>query len=303
VINLETIVKVKEESNNSPSRMVKFDMPSFDSQTSEELPSITIDLYDVQESSIEEQNQQKQKVIFSDKCIETEELFDTNVKNIMVEEDIFQKLFSDTNMNELDKNVMIETLKDIFKILSGFKTEEVKPEDVSKERLSYTKVENLAKLESVLRMNSNINKKLIEERFNHGSDIEEIDEDNINEQGVQTHTLVLENMDLSLLDNLKDQNGCSIKQSAETSNKNEEIHMKDRNLKLKPIIPNSTILNLKNARKFPSCPELIRRDVIEYSNKAFAQTFVNHCEDDTEDLGSSEGSILTLSLLFFFFQF
>ena len=52
--NPEATIKAKEETNNSPSRMVKFDMPSFDSQTSEELPSITIDLYDIQEGRLEE---------------------------------------------------------------------------------------------------------------------------------------------------------------------------------------------------------------------------------------------------------
>jgi len=294
VTNLEAAVKVKEESNNSPSRMVKFDMPSFDSQTSEELPSITIDLYDVQESNIGEEKQGGGKFLFCDKSTETEAYKDDDIKTNNTEDDIFDHICSHLNINEMNKKAVIETLQDIFGILVGLETVEINPSNPSIEKSPSNKAETLAKLEEAIRMNFDINKRRTENSFesapSNSSAIYEIDEDDPIEQVVLTHSLVLNNIDITLLENLKDQNGCNIKPQENPAEKDEQSDELESKVEtaLGSANLNQDYKNKKNIIKFPSCPELLRAEEPEYSNKAFAQIFVNHCEDEPDEIGKNE---------------
>jgi len=294
VTNLETTVKVKEESNNSPSRMVKFDMPSFDSQTSEELPSITIDLYDVQENNIEEEIQEQGKFIFCDKSTETEACKNDDSKTKNTDLEIFDHIYSHLNIKEQSKKAVTETLQDIFGIISGLETVQNNPINSSIEKLPSDKAESLAQLAEAIRMNFNINRKIIgnsiEPEVSYCTAIEDTDEEDTNEQVVQTHSLVLKNIDIALLDNLKDQNGCNIKQPEDLAEKDEEpdkLVTKVETTKV-PSDPTKDYKNINNVRKFPSCPELLRAEVTEYSNKAFAQIFVNNCEDEPDEIERRE---------------
>merc|ERR1711892_661071 len=122
VLNPEATLKVKEDTNNSPSRMVKFDMPSFDSQTSEELPSITIDLYDVHEGDVEKNLQNENAPLFCDKSTETETLAD-GVDICDSTYNIFEEIWSHIKINELDKDAVIATVKDVFGILADLNTD------------------------------------------------------------------------------------------------------------------------------------------------------------------------------------
>ena len=114
---------------------------------------------------------------------------------------------------------------------------------------------------------------------------------------VQKHTIVLQNIDISILNNLKDQHGHNIKQSEvheDTSEESEEAE----EIKAKTHTSHSRYHNVKNVRKSVSCPNLPGEKQAEFSDSAFTQTFVQQCQEETEDVELSEGILVeTLTCL------
>merc|ERR1711892_423098 len=283
VLNPEATLKVKEDTNNSPSRMVKFDMASFDSQTSEVLPSITIDLYDVHESDVEENLQNENAPLFCDKSTETETLADGVDICDSTEEgtyNIYEEIWSHIKINELDKDAVIATVKDVFGILADLNTEKNGDEanstaiGLGSDRNTY-----LAKLRNAIVCSININKTIIAK----GHEPREC-------QGVvQTHTLILENIEPSLLNNLKDQHGCQIKQLETQAKQTNEFESKVETVEI-PSNQND-YYNIKTSKKFSSCPELLRAGLAKYSDEAFAQAFGQQCEEDAEDFERNEDKL------------
>ena len=257
----EATVKVKEGTNYSPSRMVKFDMPSFDSQTFEELPSITIDLYDIQEGRVKEVPQFDNLPSVCDKTTET----DTAIFGFEVcptdndTEKLYDHIWSIIKKDESNKEVILATVKDVLGILAGLNIsqneDEPKANNSSENGLTNQRNENLAELENILRSIVNINKNMIEKIIEPSITQTIMVEEEEPPGQVQKHTIVLQNIDISILNNLKDQHGHNITQSEEPEDTSEESEEEEK-IKATTSTCHRRYLNVQNVRKYSSCPDL-----------------------------------------------
>ena len=89
-------------------------------------------------------------------------------------------------------------------------------------------------------------------------------QENFFEDNVQTGNIVVDNLDLSTVDNIQDHDGKNIRYQ-------EEIRIP---VSHQSINENQTIyINMKKLGKSISCPELPREDELRLSDLNFAQTF------------------------------
>eukprot|EP00090_Calanus_glacialis_P017583 TRINITY_DN27344_c0_g1_i1.p1 TRINITY_DN27344_c0_g1~~TRINITY_DN27344_c0_g1_i1.p1 ORF type:complete len:211 (+),score=65.13 TRINITY_DN27344_c0_g1_i1:72-635(+) len=148
----------------------------------------------------------------------------------------------------------------------------------------------MAELEKALRSIVNINMIMIENKIEPIITQTNIIEEEEPLEQVQTHTLVLENVDISILNNLKDQHGHNIKQSEVHEDTSEESEEAEK-IKAKTQTSHSRYHNVKNVRKCFSCPNLPGEKQAEFSDSAFTQTFVQQCQEEAEDVGISEDQL------------
>ena len=219
---------------------------------------------------------------------------------------LYDHIWSIIKKDESNKEVILKTVKDVIGILAGLEISQNEDEpnanDSSANDLTNQRNENMAELEKALRSIVNINMIMIENKIEPIITQTNIIEEEEPLEQVQTHTLVLENVDISILNNLKDQHGHNIKQSEvheDTSEESEEAE----EIKAKTQTCHSRYHNVKNVRKCFSCPNLPGEKQAEFSDSAFTQTFVQQCQEEAEDVGISEGRLVKMLTCFNYISF
>jgi len=282
VQNSESTVKVKEETNNSPSRMVKFDMPSFESQTSEELPSITIDQYEENTEDEEPAEEEYPCKIYFDKATETIHECVVNTSNEEHFDDICNIINPIFKNSKMDRSIIVETINNIFGVLESLENHSYEHKqsrtDITIEDLVIQRNDCLTELKHTFRSLFIINKALddneilvedIEKGENCEEDVEE----------VKTCSLVLQNCDLSTLGVVMDQHGRGLEHSETAENLIEQdFNKQDKQSESKEhTLPNRTTPYI--TKKSYSCPDLSSEIQNDLSNDKFAQIFVHKYQE------------------------